>query len=335
MILFGAGTYGMKVLNYFGKEQVACLCDNNQERLTSLGGGLTDVELLDLKGLIERGVREEETVAVTPLDDAVSAEIAGQLAAAGISSVRVCDLIDKADWAAMEYVDSLDRKLEFDEAWNERYKRCYVVLPHLQRPDRKLGEMQYYSQEYQDMYLDNFIFCEKRNGVFLDIGGNDPIFINNTYFFEKERGWTGLAFEPNPRKWEKWKIRQTECLNVALGAEDGEQVFVEYKNDTMSGMKGVVDWDGEISQEYKVPTRRIADILKERGIDRVDFVSLDVEGAELSVLQGFDFQECRVDYFCVECDKKVSGYQLRRFLARNGYELIARMWHDDIWMYKK
>ena len=171
------------MLAYFGKGKVACLCDNSQERLTSLRGGLTDgVELLDLEDLVKRGIREKELVAVTPLDENVSAEIAEQLAAHGIPSVRVWDIIDKDEFAAKEYIDSLERRFEFGAAGNERYERLYMILPHLQKPDRKLGEVQYYSQEYQDMYLDNFIFCRKRNGVFLDIGGNDPVAINNTYF---------------------------------------------------------------------------------------------------------------------------------------------------------
>ena len=338
LILFGAGIQGMKVLNYFGEKQVTCLCDNSKERLDSLkNGGVDDkIELLDLNGLVKRGVDELEMVVITPLNKKISGEIANDLAKYGISSVRVWDVIDKKDLMAKEYVDSLDRQLEFDEAWNERYKRLYVVLPHLQQSARKLGDTQYFSQEYQDLYLDNFIFNRKRGGVFLDIGANDPVFINNTYFFEKVRGWTGLAFEPNPRRCNEWRgKRKTECLNIALGADNGESDFVEYKNDTMSGMKDMVDWDGEVEREYKVPVGRLADILKERGIDRVDFVSLDVEGAELNVLRGIDFNKCKIDYFCVEVDRKDSGYQIRWFLARNGYKLIARMWHDDIWKYEE
>ena len=45
------------------------------------------------------------------------------------------------------------------------------------------------------MYLRFFLFSDKNDGIFLDIDGNHPITINNTYYFEKI-GWTGLAFEP-------------------------------------------------------------------------------------------------------------------------------------------
>ena len=67
----------------------------------------------------------------------------------------------------------------------------------------------YYSQCGQDWFLD-FLFSYKNNGFFLDIGGNDPIFINNTYFFEK-KGWEGLAFEPLKKYQEKWKEQRPVC----------------------------------------------------------------------------------------------------------------------------
>lgn len=335
LILFGAGFYGLRALKFLGRDKVAALCDNDKGRLVKLSYIFFDiggVELLDLKGLVARGVHNDEIVAITPLDDSVSDEIKNQLAEHGISSIRLWDIIDKEDLLAERYENVMGKDLLFDLTRNDRYDRLYFILPHEHLQNNKLGETQYYSQENQDIYFDNFIFNRKENGVFLDIGANDPIFINNTYFFEKERGWTGLAFEPNPKKFDLWaKQRKTKCINVALGAYDGEQAFVEYEEDYMSGLKYKVDFNGKIAKEYKVPVRRIADILKNNGIDKVDFVSLDVEGAELDVLKGFDFNSCRIDYFCVECDKKVNGYPVRRFLASNGYKLIARMWHDDIW----
>ena len=38
----------------------------------------------------------------------------------------------------------------------------------------------------------------KRDGVFIDIGANDGVTISNTYFLEKELGWSGVAIEPIP-----------------------------------------------------------------------------------------------------------------------------------------
>lgn len=52
-----------------------------------------------------------------------------------------------------------------------------------------------YSQFKQDVYIKNKFFKDKQDGMFVDVGGNDPINCNNTYLFEKA-GWTGIAIEP-------------------------------------------------------------------------------------------------------------------------------------------
>ena len=91
------------------------------------------------------------------------------------------------------------------------------------RKGKIFGGEQYYSQVGQDYFLDSIIFYRKQGGFFLDIGGNDPVSINNTYFFEKNRAWKGLAFEPLAEQREKWKdSRTTECLPFALGSTTGE-----------------------------------------------------------------------------------------------------------------
>lgn len=193
---------------------------------------------------------------------------------------------------------------------------------------------QYYSQAYQDYFLDKFIFCKKEGGFFLDICGNDPVKINNTYFFEKNRGWTGLAFEPMPELCGKWKDSRTaECLPYALGSIDGETEFCEYEDHYMSGFSDEVDYDGKVKSRWKVPVRRLAGILEERGIKHVDFVSLDVEGAEIEVLKGIDFSRVEIDCFIIENNKGFMRERgIRNFMTEAGYRIKARLWLDELWI---
>ena len=208
----------------------------------------------------------------------------------------------------------------FLDKWDKRKK--YIV-----------EQSEYFSQANQDHFLDNFIFDRKQNGFFLDIGGNDPIKINNTYFFEKYRNWNGLAFEPMPELNSKWKLsRKTECLQVALGDENSQVEFCQYENDYMSGFSDDVDYNGKIKKTYKVQVKKLSDVLAERKIFHVDFMSLDVEGAELKVLNGLDFSKFKIDYIVMENDKGIQKENvLRNFMWDKGYKLIARLWLDDVW----
>ena len=194
---------------------------------------------------------------------------------------------------------------------------------------------QYYSQAYQDYFLDRFVFRKKEHGFFLDIGGNDPFEINNTYFFEKNRNWEGLAFEPIEEQRIKWNNRKTECLPFALGSSDGEAEFCEYNAHGMSGLSEEVNYSGTLKKRYKVPVRRLTTILNERGIKHIDFASLDVEGAEIEVLNGIDFSKIQIDCFTIENNK---GWQkeecIRKFMINAGYKLKAKLWIDEIWIKK-
>ncbi|MBO6179981.1 MAG: FkbM family methyltransferase [Selenomonadaceae bacterium] len=193
---------------------------------------------------------------------------------------------------------------------------------------------EYVSQEYQDYVIDNIIFHQKQGGFFLDIGANDPCFINNTFFFEKYRNWNGLAFEPLHSKNLKWTSRKTKCMQVALSNYNGTADFTEFDEDYMSGIADKVEFDGAVKARYPVEVRRLDQILQENDIHHVDYVSLDVEGAELEVLQGIDFSSCEITSFTIELTEKQETFEVRKFMIEQGYEFVGRLYFDDLWVKK-
>lgn len=241
-----------------------------------------------------------------------------------------------------EYARRKKRLAAFESYIYHSDMNAFVVLDdqeEYERTGKIFDGEQYYSQAYQDYFMDRFIFRKKEGGFFLDIGGNDPVHISNTYFFEKNRGWTGLAFEPIPEQRGKWKTaRTTECLPYALGSKDGESEFCQYEDQAMSGFSRVVEYEGRVKARWKVPVRRLSGILEERGIKHVDFVSLDVEGAEIEVLKGIDFSRVKIDCFTIENNKGFlihKEQRVRRFMLNAGYKLKARLWLDEVWIRDK
>lgn len=212
----------------------------------------------------------------------------------------------------------------------------FIILDPYVKTDRMFNGIQYYSQVYQDYYLDQYVFHEKENGTFLDVGGNDPTYINNTYFFEKNRNWRGLAFEPMPKMNQRWKeLRKVECIPAALGRREGEMNFLEYEADYNSGFAREVDFDGKIKSSYKVKVLTLEKVLAQYKINHVDFMSIDVEGAELDVLHGIDFNKVSIDYIVIENNKGwAKERKIRKFLTDHNYELKARLWIDEIWKRK-
>ncbi len=88
----------------------------------------------------------------------------------------------------------------------------------------------YYSQvtHEQDKYLNENVFKNKKNGVFIDIGAYNGVDLSNTFFFEKELNWSGICFEPIKDAFELLcKNRKCKCINACVSDKDGEVSFLQ------------------------------------------------------------------------------------------------------------
>jgi FkbM family methyltransferase len=102
-----------------------------------------------------------------------------------------------------------------------------------------------------------------------------------------------FAFEPSPRERKKltWHIRWNRCSNVevldtAMGSKAGEaELFVAAGRETGCNSLRPPAVRGT-PKKVSVPVDTLDDFLLRREIKRVDFIKMDVEGAELSVMQG-------------------------------------------------
>jgi FkbM family methyltransferase len=78
-----------------------------------------------------------------------------------------------------------------------------------------------------------------------------------------------------------------------------------------------------------VPTVRLTDLLNRAGIERFDFLSVDVELAEPKVLAGFDIDRFRPSLVCIEGHRQVRQ-QILDYFAAHGYVLLGRYLRADL-----
>lgn len=162
------------------------------------------------------------------------------------------------------------------------------------------------------------------HGYFVEVGANKPEEASQTFALE-QRGWTGVLVEPQPdladqlRRQRAAKVFAVACTsrrnagsNMALYLAGGHSSFDRDLNLPEVKPHGVID----------VPTRTLDQVLIEAGAQSVDFISIDVEGHELEVLDGFDLARWNPRLILVE--DMLLHLRLHRSLTRRGYRWLRR-----------
>jgi FkbM family methyltransferase len=176
------------------------------------------------------------------------------------------------------------------------------------------------SQAGQDFWVFGEVFNEQRQGYFLDIGAHDGIYTSNTYLLESRYDWHGICVEADPESFAQLKKnRKAICVNACLDYEEGIVDFL--RNGLMSGiMSPKTDnrcyTDKEVIQ---LRTNTLLSVLRDCGAPHcIDYLSIDVEGAEEKVLGSFDFHDYRFNCITIERPTEATRIALRE----NAYILI-------------
>lgn len=171
-------------------------------------------------------------------------------------------------------------------------------------------------------------------GFFLEIGANDGLSYSNTYLFEK-LGWTGILVEADPRTAEACKQNRpgSQVCNVALTSPSQSGKKARFYR-----AKGLEECSGFQISERLLQAQRAAgksitleelevdcltadQLLSEVGVpaDGIDFCTIDVEGAELAVLQGFNLSKWRPKLLIIENAFGYPDFRMLSLLHRHGY----------------
>lgn len=228
------------------------------------------------------------------------------------------------------------------------YTRKYFL--HIYNNPKSHAKKSGYSQFGQDEYVLKNIFKNKTTGFFVDIGANHPMDCNNTYMLELA-GWNGLAIEPQKSLRDLWSgTRKTPCLNYVVGDENKKIDFIE-GGTSEHGLSGVVGFNKVKNSHAKISVdqKKTSDLFAERSINHIDYLSIDVEGYEMSVLRGIDFSKTDISVIGVENDigfknipvigkrlgAELGSNVLRKFIEDKGYTYVARIFCDDFFIKNK
>lgn len=169
-------------------------------------------------------------------------------------------------------------------------------------------------------------FDRRASGFFIDVGANEPADGSQTWLLEKN-GWNGILIEPLPHLAERLRAERnrSRVYQVACGPP-GHLKSAEFYEATSHDHSGLAKYAVDASDQYvrmhQVQMLTLDEVIEEAKCQTIDFVSIDVEGAEFDVLRGFDLARHKPSLVLLEdhlFDVK-SHCLLRDF----GYRLVRR-----------
>lgn len=179
-------------------------------------------------------------------------------------------------------------------------------------------------------------FCNKRDGVFVELGALDGVKFSNTKFFEEAMDWKGALIEASPRSIRALKRNRHNSRNLMIPeAVCAEGVgHIDFVTGRVAATDGIPEnmavafkkkfYSKGRQRQVSVPCRPLGsmlqDLAKHTKSHHVDLFSLDVEGSELAVLETNDWR-VPVHYFMVEMDGRnaTKDEAVRQLLYKHNY----------------
>lgn len=179
----------------------------------------------------------------------------------------------------------------------------------------------------------------KRGGYFVEFGATDGVLLSNTYLLETQMGWQGICAEPNPKYFGRLqRNRRCRVSDACIGARTGEVVEFVLAEE-FGGMAADMDRDmhsqrrqaywSDSANRTRFTTESLHDLLTRLGAPRdIDYLSIDTEGSELSILSTFPFDRWNVRLITVEHNFSSDREPIRALLERHGYRRTEAQWDD-------
>ena len=193
-----------------------------------------------------------------------------------------------------------------------------------------------YSQEGEDRILQR-IFERKECGFYVDVGAHHPRRYSNTYLFYR-RGWRGINIEPNPDIADAFRRERKRDINLQMGISDhqGSLAYYTFNDPALNSFKRQFATSRVENPHWRaLETKEISvfrlDAVLRRYLPpdvKIDFMSIDVEGMDMAVLQSNDWDIFRptcvlVESISTSLESAEKG-EVSPFMRARGYELFAK-----------
>ena len=220
----------------------------------------------------------------------------------------------------------------------DRLKNKIHILQNIYFKNKYFINRKSYAMDGEDTAIN--VFNKKtEKGFYVDIGAHHPIQRNNTHLLFK-KGWEGINIDVNKFSIDLFNFLRPRDLNlqIAVSDKEGEISFFYQKKfsqlNTTDKDIAKENFQGNF-QEKKVKCQTIQNILDNSKFKnkKIDFLNIDIEGAEMRVLNTLNFEIYDPSLICVEIlgyrqmqleqrEKEIKNNEIFKFLVNQGYKNV-------------
>ena len=201
-----------------------------------------------------------------------------------------------------------------------------VEPPLLEDLEKRFGRSRY-SMGLEEWFIRDF-FNDMKGRVFVDVGAWEPTRGSNTYRLERDLNWTGLAVDALEEFSPRYRRERPKTMFLSAFVTDVDDgtatLYVPRRlTEVASGSEAMVRIFETAMVARSVRRRTLDSLLDEAGIERFDFLNLDIEMGEPAALRGFTIASHRPRLVCVEAHG-ATRQAILDYFAVHGYVLVGR-----------
>ena len=172
-------------------------------------------------------------------------------------------------------------------------------------------------------------FKDKKNGFYVDVGCYHPIHRNNTYLLHK-KNWSGINIDTSQFSIDLFNYMRPNDFNYNCAISNKNEYIKLFYQKELSQLSTIEKDQAETVFQGNIKEKEVKAFTLDEILNRdkyknskIDFLDIDVEGADLKVLEGLSFDKFKPELVCVEIhEKKIKKSDIYNFLINKNYELL-------------
>lgn len=211
----------------------------------------------------------------------------------------------------------------------------FQAVPSLEAAPLKAAYGPGRHSEHAEEWIVRDFFSDKRGGFFVDVGANHHRRGSNTYYLDNVLGWEGIAIDPLVEFAADYALHRPHtrfrAFFVSDISDEDATIYVQRGQSlvTSAYQEFTARWGSDVTA-LTVPAITLNDLLDTEGVEKFDFLSMDIELWEPQALAGFDIVRFRPTLVCIEAHPEVRQ-QILDYFQRAGYVLVGKYLRADVW----